>query len=142
MEFICTFWRQVYLLAVKSKIRVGKQDILLISCLLMISFLPLYGILPDESAVRADIVLDGKPYRNVQLTGHNGQETIEITTEKGSNTVLIDDESIAVISADCPDKVCVQAGRLTRPGDVAACLPHGLLIEIKGEGIASDDDIH
>ena len=118
-------------MAVKSKIRVGKADILLIFGLLMISFLPLYGIQPDESDVRADIVLEGKPYKSVQLTGHSGQETIEITTEKGSNTLLIDDESIAVISADCPDKVCVRAGRLTRPGDVAACLPHGLLIEIK-----------
>ena len=118
-------------MAVKSKIRLDKQDILLISGLLMISFLPLYGIMPDENAVRADIVLDGKPYRSVLLTRHSGQETIEITTEKGSNTLLIDDESIAVISADCPDKVCVQAGKLTRPGDVAACLPHGLLIEIK-----------
>ena len=43
----------------------------------------------------------------------------------------IEDESIAVVDADCPDLVCVKTGKASKKGDVIACLPHKLLIEVK-----------
>ena len=35
------------------------------------------------------------------------------------------------IDADCPDLVCVKTGKAQKKGDVIACLPHKLLIEVK-----------
>lgn len=54
----------------------------------------------------------------------------------GSNVVRVEDGSVSVISADCPDHNCVRMGRLSRPGDTSVCLPHRFLIRLAGEGEA------
>ncbi len=33
--------------------------------------------------------------------------------------------------ADCHDKICVKTGAISQKGEVIACLPHKLIIEIK-----------
>ncbi len=43
------------------------------------------------------------------------------------------DGSIAFEESDCPDKVCIHAGKLRREGEMAACVPNGLLIKIVSE---------
>ena len=48
------------------------------------------------------------------------------------NTIEIDDDTIAVQDADCPDRICIQQGKAQKPGDIIVCLPHKLLIEVKG----------
>ena len=54
-----------------------------------------------------------------------------IADAHGENTIHIEGESISVTHADCPDQVCVRTGRAEKKGDVIACLPHKLLIEVK-----------
>lgn len=88
----------------------------------------------DGEAVYGEIHLEGELYRRIELTGHEGREVFEIETPRGRNTVVVEDESIFVDSADCPDKVCVRTGKLRKPGETAACLPHKLLIEIVKKG--------
>ena len=36
------------------------------------------------------------------------------------------------IDSPCRDKICVRAGWLERPGDVAVCLPQRVIVEIRG----------
>lgn len=55
-------------------------------------------------------------------------------TDGGSNVVHVGGGEVSVISADCPDRDCVRRGRLSRPGDTAACLPHRFLIRVAGDG--------
>jgi hypothetical protein len=40
------------------------------------------------------------------------------------------DGSIAFVESDCPDKVCIHAGKLKMAGQSAACLPNGLVLRI------------
>ena len=40
------------------------------------------------------------------------------------------DGSIAFVSSDCPDKVCVHSGYLKRSGDYAACLPNAFVLKV------------
>lgn len=49
------------------------------------------------------------------------------------------DGSIAFVHSDCPDQVCVHSGKLSREGDMAACLPNGLLIELKRLDISATE---
>ena len=52
---------------------------------------------------------------------------------------------IRVLEADCPDKVCVVTGWLSRPGQTAACVPGRLMVRIiadKGDGgVLPDVDV-
>jgi len=47
------------------------------------------------------------------------------------------DQSIAFMSSDCPDRVCVKSGRIKRPGEFAACVPNRFLIVIEGTAESS-----
>lgn len=52
---------------------------------------------------------------------------------------LYEDGSIAFIESDCPDKICIKTGRLHAHGQMAACLPNGMLVKVVEEGGASPD---
>ena len=54
--------------------------------------------------------------------------------------VEVDGPRARVISSPCRDKLCIHAGWLERPGDIAACLPQRVVVEIrsaKGSGVDS-----
>lgn len=41
--------------------------------------------------------------------------------------------SIRFHSAECPDQVCVRTGWISKPGQLAVCLPAGVIVKIEGE---------
>lgn len=84
-----------------------------------------------------EITVDGKLYGSYSL-----QETKKLViedTDGGSNTVLIENGSVCVFDADCPDRLCVKQGRIHRNGQSVVCLPHGLVITVKDAPSADVD---
>lgn len=67
-------------------------------------------------------------------------DAVEIKDADGYNRVVIDNREVYMESADCPDKVCVKTGRISRAGETIVCLPHKVVVEIKG-GSSYDDSI-
>ncbi len=59
-------------------------------------------------------------------------DAVEIKDADGYNRVVIDNREVYMESADCPDKVCVKTGRISRAGETIICLPHKVVVEIKG----------
>ncbi|NLT13859.1 MAG: NusG domain II-containing protein [Clostridiales bacterium] len=53
------------------------------------------------------------------------------------------DGSIAFERSDCPDQICVRSGKLSRRGQIAACLPNDVYIRLvlPSEAVGDDDDI-
>ncbi len=115
---------------------VKKWDIIIIALLILLSFIPytIYKtfILQDMHIVYAKITVDGKNYDRIKLTGHKGKEEFVIRTEEGYNKVVIQDEKIGITEADCPDKVCLSPGLISKPGQSLICLPHKVSISIEG----------
>lgn len=68
------------------------------------------------------------PYERVYLVGG------------GRNVVRVEEGAVFVTSADCPDLDCVRIGRLVRPGDTSACLPHRFLVRVAGDGLPDSLD--
>lgn len=54
-------------------------------------------------------------------------------------TIEVNNGKIRFIRADCPDQVCVNTGWINRPGQIAVCLPAGVIIKI--DGVQTDVDI-
>lgn len=75
-----------------------------------------------------NIYLDGELVRTVDLSKVDGAESFVLRSERGENTVLIENGRIRVADADCPDRVCVDSGWLTGSAPIV-CLPHRLVIE-------------
>ncbi|NMA17320.1 MAG: NusG domain II-containing protein [Clostridiaceae bacterium] len=40
------------------------------------------------------------------------------------------DQTVAVIVSDCPDKTCINTGRIGKPGAFVACVPNRFLVTI------------
>lgn len=65
-------------------------------------------------------------------------DSVDIKDADGCNRVVIDNREVYMESADCPDKVCVKTGRISRAGETIVCLPHKVVVEIKGGGSNAD----
>ncbi|MNI61528.1 hypothetical protein D3C73_1168070 [compost metagenome] len=85
----------------------------------------------------AKITVDGKLFKTVSLTKE--EQTVEVKTEFGSNTLKIHDYGIEMHDADCKDKVCFTFGFVDRNGGTIICLPHRLMVEIEGPSGEGDD---
>ena len=110
----------------------GKGDCYLLALLLAVLAGAFWLFAGEEKAsLYAEIRVEGELCKRIELTGHRGKETVEIVSDRGRNLIQVEDESICVLEADCPDKVCVKTGSLSKNGQTAACLPHKLLLEIK-----------
>ncbi len=59
---------------------------------------------------------------NLPLEGTNGIHVM-IQVEKGR---------VRFASSDCPDRICVHSGWLSKAGQVAACVPAGISLRVTG----------
>ncbi|MCY6484852.1 NusG domain II-containing protein [Clostridium aestuarii] len=89
----------------------------------------------------AEIYVKGDFYKKVILDKNSSKETINIETDLGENIVEIENGGIRIIESDCRDKICVEDGFKDKPGEVLVCLPHKVIIEIKGEEQSEVDEV-
>jgi hypothetical protein len=62
---------------------------------------------------------------------HKNQH-IEVNGVMGTNIIEIENGKARFINAPCQNKQCILTGRLDKDGDIAACLPNGVSIQIQG----------
>lgn len=58
----------------------------------------------------------------------------EYSLSDGKNTLVIKDGEAFISEADCPDKVCVRTGKISKVGEQIICLPNRVIVEIVGRG--------
>lgn len=76
--------------------------------------------------------------------GSDGTYNIVSSTDyfgEGFNSLTVSDGSIYVDSADCPDKLCVSQGKISRDGESILCLPHHIIVRVEGGGGDTVDGI-
>ncbi len=122
-----------------------KLDIVIILFLIVLSFIPQLifskTLSADLSTTYANITLSGKFYDNIPLSSFKGEKTFVIKTKYGKNTILVKDDTIQIVDADCKDSLCVNQGISSKVGQSIICLPHKLIIEIKGDEKDSSSDM-
>ena len=77
------------------------------------------------------VSVDGTEYTRVPLSTC---EIIEVTDENGRciNRIAVNNGSVCMEYADCPDQVCVKTGTV-KAGDIV-CLPHRVIVSVTGNG--------
>ena len=50
----------------------------------------------------------------------------------GTNILVVENGEAWVSEANCPDKVCMGMGKISRNGEFIACLPNRLLVVVEG----------
>jgi thiamine biosynthesis lipoprotein len=119
------------------KLSIKKLDIIIIAALVVISAVAIVAVsllrTGDDSAgeLTAKIYADGELLYSLPLD-IDAEKRIE--TPSGYNVITVQDGAVRVSSADCSGKQCVHTGAKKHSGDVIACLPHKVLIEVKKAG--------
>lgn len=125
-----------------GKIKFAKKtDAVIILIILAVAGIIWWGYqnLFAEKQVKAEIYYYSDLVQTVDLQG-NEERSFTLPQDEHVSFHLYKDGSIAFESSDCPDQVCVHAGRLKSSGQFAACLPNGFVLKIVPVGEHSDDD--
>ena len=116
-----------------------KNDILLIGALLLLALLAWGALrLTKQPGGEAVVTVDGETVAVLPLA-----EDAELTAgevQGFSNVVEVAGGRVRVLEADCPDKLCVRQGWISRDGESIVCLPHKLVVTVRG-GVQGPDAI-
>lgn len=78
------------------------------------------------------VVMQGKRIIK-QLNLDSLKEPLTITIDdEYHNIIVLENGKARFAESDCPDKVCVHTGWLSRPGQIAVCLPNKTTLKIQG----------
>ncbi len=110
----------------------GKKEVITLISLIVLAILGFAGISIfgtfKESGSKVVVLLDGQTLNEFYL---NEDVKHTITTELGTNTLVIKDGKAYVTSADCPDEICVAHVPISKTDEEIICVPHRLVIVIK-----------
>ena len=73
------------------------------------------------------------------LCSLSDERDFSITSNGYSLTLSVNDGAVSVVSSDCPDKICVTTGKISKPGRASSCIPARVVLEIT-EGGEDDED--
>lgn len=108
---------------------IKKGDVILLAVLCLIcAFLFVLPFFKSNKESFAVITLDGETVDEFRLSPDE-KKTIQV----GGCTIRSENSVVYFESADCPDKLCVKSGKLSRPGDTAACVPNKVVVTIRGK---------
>lgn len=115
--------------------------IVLILAVISLIFIRNQGLSTDDKYL--SIQVNGEEVKKVIFDKKIIGKQIPMQTKYGYNLIEIGDESVRVIDADCPDKIDVKQGSISKIGETIVCLPHKLVLEIKGteKNIEETNDI-
>ena len=112
-----------------------KRDLLLVGILLLAALL-LFAVTRGsrETGATAVVTVDGTEVGRYPL---NKPGTFPLNG--GSNILVVGNGEAWVTEANCPDKICMAMGKISRNGEFIACLPNRLLIVVEGGEKAAVD---
>ena len=100
--------------------------LILVIVLVGLSVFVLSGLL-GERGEWVVVSIDGEEVAKYSLDV-NGKYTLN----GGTNLLVVSDGVAYVSEADCPDKVCVRTGKISRSGERIICLPNRLEVKVVG----------
>ena len=118
------------------EIPVKKNDMILISVIAVLA-LALFAFtnMTVQTGAYAVISVDGSEIKRLPLF-EDTSYTIEGVG--GHNDLVIEDGEAYLTDADCPDRLCVKMGKISKNGESIICLPHKVVVEISG---GKDNDV-
>ncbi len=108
------------------------RDLILVAILLLAAVLLFFLVRSHQekdtgSGAAAVVSVDGEVVGRYPL---NRDGTFPLNN--GSNILVVENGEAWVSEANCPDKVCMGMGKISRNGEFIACLPNRLIVVVEG----------
>ena len=116
----------------KTETKKYTRDLILVGMLLLAALL-LFFLMREKQTKEtgtgavAVVTVDGEEFGRYSLN-ENGTFLLN----GGSNTLVVENGEAWVSEANCPDKVCMGMGKISRNGEFIACLPNRLIVIVEG----------
>ena len=105
-----------------------KRDIILIASILIVALTAFLLVeLSKEEGARVVVAVDGKEIATYSLSVSG-----TYPLNDGSNILCIENGVAYLTDANCPDKLCVHQGKISKTNEVITCLPNKLTVTVKG----------
>lgn len=120
----------------------GSWDLMLVLvCILAAIFVGIFIFVHnrgnEEFSPVAVIKYDNNEIYRIDLNSVDEPYYIPIENEFHTK-ILVEKGKICFKEAECPDKVCVNTGKISHPGQIAVCIPAKLIIEVIGGEFPTD----
>lgn len=99
--------------------------------LAVVLFLDPWGRATPGSAAEVVVEVNGREVLRLPLE-EEGQ--YELDGFRGPFLFWVEDGGVRMVDSDCPDKLCVGMGRVSRPGQAVVCLPNRVTLRLEGDG--------
>lgn len=90
-------------------------------------FILIFTLILKKEGTHVIVSIDGKVVESFDLS----KDITYDIDEYGFNRLIINDGYAWIDSANCPDKLCVGFGKISKSGESIVCLPHKLTIRIE-----------
>ena len=115
------------------------RDLILVAVLLVAALALFFGLRSRQArdtgtGAQAVVTVEGREIGRYPLS-KNGTFPLN----GGTNILVVENGEAWVSEANCPDKVCMGMGKISRNGEFIACLPNRLLVVV--EGAAEDSPV-
>jgi len=108
-----------------------KKDLILICSVLVLAaafwLVPrAVGLFGNSKEQKLRITVSGEEYGSYSL------EEDQVIKVGDTNVCEIKDKKVSMISADCPDQLCIHQRTIQLQGETIVCLPNKVVLEITG----------
>ena len=86
----------------------------------------------DAEGIENNSGFFGEHSEDVDGKDKKAEKNVRVIDINGHNKVVIYDGEVRMEEADCPDKLCVLQGKISRSGQTIICLPNKVMVTIKG----------
>ena len=108
-------------------LRAGDGAIYAVLVLLCAALFLLPLLKSGNDGLIAQIVADGEIVETVALSSLTGEQTLEYS----GCVIVLSPDGVCVKDADCPDRLCVKTGKISRAGEAVACVPNRVVVTLR-----------
>ena len=94
------------------------------------------GLIKTEGE-EVSICVNGEAYKTLSLKENT---KVDIETEYGKTTVVVENGEVYIKETDCPNKLCLKSA-ISKAGQSIVCLPNRVSILIEGKTKETEADV-
>jgi hypothetical protein len=89
--------------------------------------------------VRTSSAGKGERYAQISVNGQTrtllflNEDAFFVPDERPEVKIVVHDGRVRFAHSNCPDKICVNAGFLSIPGEAAVCLPNKIVLKVEAK---------
>ena len=113
-----------------NKVKTRKKELIAVLILVIVALLLFVCIrfFVEDKGKFVKVYVNNKLSKTFDL---NLDTEYLIDTKNGYNLLIIKDGKVKVADADCPNKICMEKGTISKNDESIICLPHNVVITVE-----------